>query len=164
MSTREAFEAAYEEHVDALFSYCAYKVSDREAARDLVQEAFMKTWSHIAGGGTVDNFKPFLYRILHNLIIDYYRKRKSLSLDALAEEGFDPGEDETGRLEAILDGTRAAALLRQLPEDYGSIVFMRYIQEMSLEEIAEATGLSKNAATVRVHRGLQKLKSLFNHE
>lgn len=164
MSTRQAFEAAYEEHVDALFSYCAFKVSDREVARDLVQETFTKTWLHLAQGGKIDTFKPFLYRTLRNCIIDHYRKKKSVSLDALAEDGFDPGEDTSERLLDSLDGTRAKALLGKLPEEYADIIYMRYIEEMSLEEIAQATGLTKNTAGVRVHRGLQKLKALFEHE
>ena len=160
----EKFKEAYDLHVDALFKYCSFKVSDRELAKDLVQETFMKTWSYVAGGGQVDSMKPFLFRTLGNLIIDHYRKKKSVSLDALAEDGFDPGEDETEALFDSLDGKRAAELIKDLPEEYSEVIFMRYIEEMSLDDIAAATGLTKNAATVRVHRGLQKLKTLFEHE
>ena len=160
----EQFKEAFDLYTDVLFKYASFKVSDREQAKDLVQETFMKTWVFMEGGGVVDSIKPFLFRTLGNLVIDYYRKRKTVSLDALAEDGFDPGEDDTEGLLEKMDGAIAAKLLTDLPPEYGDVIFMRYIESMSLDEIADATGLTKNAATVRVHRGLQKLKVLFEHE
>lgn len=165
MQERETqFEEAYELHVDALFTYCSFKVNDRETAKDLVQETFTKTWIFIAGGGTVDAMKPFLFRTLRNLIIDYYRKKKPVSLDSMTEDGFDPGADETEELFEKIDGARAVALLRELPADYGDILYMRYVEGLSLEEIAPVLGVTKNTATVRAHRGLKMLKKLFEHE
>jgi RNA polymerase sigma-70 factor, ECF subfamily len=160
----QEFRESFELHADALFKYCSFKVSERELATDLVQETFMKTWVFLTEGGTVDSMKPFLFRTLRNLIIDHYRRKKSVSLDALTEDGFDPGVDETEELFDKLDGTRVKDLLRDLPQEYGDIIFMRYVENMSLDEIAMATGLTKNTATVRIHRGLQKLKKLFEHE
>ena len=78
-----AYLAAFEENADALFRHASYRVSDRERARDLTQDTFLKTWDYLSGGGEIRNFKSFLYRTMHNLIIDEYRKKKSSSLDAL---------------------------------------------------------------------------------
>ncbi len=167
MNSREDdFLAAYHEYNDALFRYSYFKVSDREKAIDLVQECFTKTWSYLAGGGTINSFKPFLYRTLTNLIIDSYRQKKHASLDVLAEEGFDPGEDPSDDLINSLDGEKIIALLQKLPDEYRDVLFLRYVNEFSFTEIAKLTGETANALTVRAHRGLEKLKALIltHHE
>lgn len=151
-------------------------------ARDFVQDTFTKAWSNLAseksgkgggksgahGGKDIENMRAFLYRIAGNLIIDEYRRRGSRkpqeSLDDLHELGFDPGEDETDSWVDQIDGEEAIKLIAQVPEPYGDEVFMRYVQSLTLEEIAEMTGESENTISVRIHRGLIKLRKLFNHE
>ena len=160
---QEQFTESYNDYADLLFRHCLFKVSDRELAKDLVQESFMKTWGYLAEGKQIDSMKAFLFRTLNNLIIDEYRKRKTVSLEVLAEEGFDPPFDNTQSLLAHIDGARALSLIKGLPQEYRDVVFMRYVQEFSLEEIAEVTGESKNTLSVRIHRGLKKLKELFEH-
>jgi len=159
----QAFIRAYEEHADALFRYCSFKIHDRELAKDLLQEAFSKTWAYLAKGEEVGNLRAFLYRTLGNLIIDEYRKKKTSSLDALMDEGFDRSEDEPLSVEDRIDAASAMELLKKLPEGYGDVIFMKYVQELSLKEIAEITRQSENAVAVRIHRGLQKARKLFNH-
>lgn len=105
--------------------------------------------------------KNFLYHVLKELIIDEYRKHKSTSLDALMENGFEPKEDNSQRLINILDGKRAILLLAQLPEKYQKIMRMRYVQDLSLEEMALITGNSKKTLAVQVHRGLKKLREIY---
>ncbi|OHA20920.1 MAG: hypothetical protein A2849_01910 [Candidatus Taylorbacteria bacterium RIFCSPHIGHO2_01_FULL_51_15] len=158
------FIKAYEAHIDALFQYCLFKVSDRELAKDLVQETFMKTWIYMGNAKKIESMKAFLFRTLSNLIIDEYRKRKTISLDVLMEEGFNPANDVSERLLDALDGARAVKLLQLLPDEYSDVIFMRYMQEFSLDEIAVITGESKNILSVRIHRGVKKLKELYDRE
>ena len=160
------FTAAYEEHADALFRFSFFKLSDRELAQDTLQETFTKTWLFIAKGGKVDNFKAFLYRTMSNLIIDEYRKRKPIdSLETMGEDGgFEAPFDDTESWFNKADGERAMKLIGQIPDPYNEAVFMRYVEDLSLQEIAEITGETENAISVRVHRGLEKLKKLYNHE
>ena len=99
------------------------------------------------------------------MIIDEYRKRKpNDSLETLQEEGFEPSFDDTDRWMNVMDGTEALKLISQIPTPYGEAVFMRYVQELSLGEIADITGETENTIAVRIHRGLNKLRSLFYHE
>lgn len=163
MSNRQQqFIQAYGEYSDDLFRYCFFKLSDREQAKDLVQEAFMRVWNYLERGSEVANIKAFLYKILANLIIDEYRKRKpSDSLETLHESGFDPSFDDTDRWVDSIDGTQAIGLIREIPQPYGDAVFMRYVQELSLGEISQITGESENTIAVRIHRGLNKLRDLF---
>jgi RNA polymerase sigma-70 factor (ECF subfamily) len=158
---------AYEAHADALYRYCIFKLNDREKAKDLLQETFVRAWQYIAKDGIIDNAKAFLYKIMTNLVIDEYRRRMPPdSLETLREEeGFDPpSADDTDRWIDVIDGTQAVELIRNIPEPYGAAVFMRYVQELSLREIAEITGERENTIAVHIHRGLTKLRTIFNHE
>lgn len=152
---------AHKDYSKKLNAYAFFRLSSRAVSEDLVQETFKKTWSYLVKGGKVDVMKSFLYHVLKDLIIDEYRKKKSSSLDALMEKGFEPGEDNSQRLMNILDGKRAMLLISQLPEKYQKVMKMRYVQDMSFQEMSLITGQSKNTLTVQAHRGLKKLKELY---
>jgi RNA polymerase sigma-70 factor (ECF subfamily) len=161
---KEAFEQAYAEYADALFRYALLKVSDRETAKDVVQDTFKKTWEYIAAGNSITHWRTFLYTAASRLVIDHYRKKKTFSLDLLAESGFEPIDHHTVSPEIAIDGEQAIKLLGQLPPLYRDAVFMRYVDELSLSEIAVITGELENTLAVRIHRGLQKLKKIFPYE
>ena len=84
-SHEECFLAAFEEYSDALFRHASLRVSDRERSVDLVHDTFTTVWGYVRGGHEIEQFRPFLYKVLNNLIIDEYRKRKEASLDAILE-------------------------------------------------------------------------------
>lgn len=139
-----------------------FRVPDQTMSEDLVQETFMKTWRYLLKGGKIEIMKAFLYHVLNNLIIDEYRKPKTVSLDVLLEKGFEPSTDTTAQLFNVMDGKVALLLIHQLPKKYKKVMRMRYVQDLSLKEMSILTGQTKNAVTVQVHRGLKKLKLLYN--
>lgn len=164
---KKKFLEAYEQNADALFRYCFFSVSDRETAIDIVQSAFMKTWDHIADGGEVMNFKAFIYKTVKNMIIDFYRSKKTVSLDVLKEDdNFDPASDEdvAERGADRMDGKIAFDLLQKLPDEYREIIVLRLVDNLSFKEIAAMSDQTENAAAVRFHRGLKKVKDLFNRD
>ncbi len=124
----------------------------------------MKTWVYLLKGGEIDTMKAFLYHILNNLIIDEYRKSKTESLDALLEKGFEPRTETTEQLINMLDGENALTLISHLPPAYQKVMRMRYVQDLSLKEMAEITGQSRNTMAVQAHRGLEKLKILYENQ
>ncbi len=146
--------------------YAAHKLSDKEGGEDMVQNTYVKTWTYLAKGGKIDKMKSFLYHILNNLIVDEYRKRKhkTTSLEVLEENGFEPSAPESDNLFHHLDGKAAMLLIARLPESYRKVLKMRYVQDLSLKEMALLTGLSANTMAVQVHRGLAKLKVLYNRK
>ena len=141
-----------------------FKVNDHALSDDMVQDTFVKTWSYLVKGGKIDVMKAFLYHVLNNLIVDQYRKRKTVSLDVMLEQGFEPNMDETASLLQILDGKTALILIQRLPVAYQKVMRMRYVQDLSLKEMALITGQSRNAIAVQAHRGLEKLKLLYKQE
>ncbi len=152
---------AHRDYEKGLNLYAFFKVHDRAVSEDLVQETFVKTWSYLVKGGKIDIMKAFLYHILNHLIVDEYRKHKTVSLDILFEKGFEPSAGHAARLFNFLDGKAALLLIHKLPEKYQKVVRMRYVQDLSLKEISLITGQSKNTIAVQVHRGLEKLKTLY---
>ena len=140
-----------------------FKTSNHVIGEDLVQDTFIKTWSYLVKGGKIEIMKAFLYHVLNNLIIDQYRKHKTTSLDALAEKGFEPSENSSEKIINVLDGKAALLLIAHLPEAYQKVMRMRYAQDLSLEEMSLITGQTKNSIAVQIHRGLIKLKLLYNH-
>ncbi|MFN4181117.1 MAG: RNA polymerase sigma factor [Candidatus Paceibacteria bacterium] len=160
----ENFIRACEVHADALFRYSLFKVSDRDLAKDLVQETFLRAWNHVAEGKEIDNFKAFFYRVLGNMIIDEYRKKKTVSLESMTEDGFDIRVDEEERIADQIDGAIALEVLSKIPEKYREVIFMKYVQDFSNKEIAEMLGDSENAISVKIHRGIKKINEIFNEE
>jgi RNA polymerase sigma-70 factor (ECF subfamily) len=167
---QHTFEEAFEAYSDELFRHASIRLSDRERALELTQETFMKVWQYAQKGGQdIKSLRPFLYRTLRNLIIDEYRKHKAVSLEAMAERAQMDVEDymtpdESNTLEAAVgrhEGKRALAALKDLAEPYREAVVMRYIDGLSPQEIAKAIGESENVVSVRVHRGLKKLRAIL---
>ncbi|NCT01701.1 RNA polymerase sigma factor [Candidatus Parcubacteria bacterium] len=159
------FLKAFDEYNDVLFRHASLRINNREKAIDLVHDTFTKVWSYIRDGYAIDSFRPFLYKVLNNLIIDEYRKQKETSLDALLEiEGVDEGsfdelsESTVEQLAATIDGQKAFELLEQLPEQYRDVIIYRFIDQLGPKEISELIEESENVVSVRIHRGLKLLR------
>jgi RNA polymerase sigma-70 factor (ECF subfamily) len=153
---------AHHDYEKGLNLHAFFKTHDRATGEDLVQDTFMKTWGYLVRGGKIDVMKAFLYHVLNHLIVDEYRKHKTTSLDVLIEKGFEPSTGNSGRLFNVLDGKAALLLIQRLPLTYQKVIRMRYMQDLSLKEMSLITGQSKNTIAVQVHRGLEKLKLLYN--
>lgn len=158
----EILSKAHGEYEKGLNTYAYFKISNHQTGEDLVQDTFLKTWSYILKGGKINMMKPFLYHVLNNLIIDQYRKKKTVSLDTLSEKGFEPSEDKKDTLIDMLDGRELMSLIKELPIKYRVLMDMRYIKDFSIEEISENTKQSKATVAVQLHRGLKILKILCN--
>lgn len=160
-----AFLDMYEQNADALFRHCMIRVRDREQAKDIVQEAFARTWLYLSEGKHVDHLRAFIYRVANNLIIDGARRKKSSSLDALIDdEGFEPRDEDAKNPEIVPQTREAMALLRSLDEIYRTVITMRFIDEMSPKEIARVLGVSENVVSVRIHRGIERLGKLMQRD
>ncbi len=159
------FLKAFDEYNDALFRHAFLRISNREKAVDLVHDTFTKVWAYLKNGYEIDNFRPFLYKVLNNLIIDEYRRRKESSLDALLEmEGVDEGsfseltESTAEALAATIDGKKAFELLERLPDQYREVIILRFVDQLGPREISELIEESENVVSVRIHRGLKMLR------
>lgn len=151
---------AYDAHSDAIFRHCFFRVYDREKAREMMQDVFMKTWEYIVQGKKIDNLRAFLYRVANNMVIDWSRKKKETSLDAMMDEGFEPVGLGVKQTTLAAEAGQMIDLLDQLDEKYRDAVRMRYLDELSPKEIAHVLGETENVVSVRIHRGLAQLRAI----
>jgi len=129
----------------------------------------MKTWIHMSNNDQIENIRAFLYKVAGNLVIDEYRKRnrmeyKTESLDKLHEDGFEPSQsvDVSDSFIDRMDGLQVMELVRDLPEMYANVLFMKYTEELSISEIAESAGVSENVVSVRLNRAMSKLRNVLD--
>lgn len=158
---KREFLESYQNYSDAIFRHLYFRILDRELAKELMQETFMKTWQYVVDGKKIDNIRALLYRIANNLIIDHIRKKKETSLDSLLEKGFQPSKNEENSVKDRIDMDIVVKLIDHLPPKYHHVIVMRYVDDLSIEEIANILGESKNSVSVQINRGLKQLKVFF---
>jgi RNA polymerase sigma-70 factor (ECF subfamily) len=155
------FLEGYDAYSDALFRFAYFQVSDREVAKDIVQDVFMETWKCVADGGEIQNMRAYLYRVARNRIIDHYRKHKTQSLDMIQENGVDFGDERGGvAAEAQTEASHMLRLLDKVDQKYREPVLLRYMEGMEVKKVAEILGETEGNTSVLVHRGLEQLKKL----
>ena len=164
--TEQAFISAYDEYADAIFRHCFFRVSDRERAKELSQEVFVRAWEYLKkhNDEEVVNMQALLYHIARNLIIDEYRGRKkqSISLDVLNEEdGFDPPDDSHTEIIRASEMGEVKKAMEELPDHFREVLLLRYVDDMGVKDIAELLEEKENAISVRIHRGIAELRKIL---
>lgn len=160
-ATKEDFLAAYDAHADAIYKHCYFRLFNADRARELMQETFLRVWEQVNKGTEIKNIRAFLYCIATNLVIDETRKKKTDSLDALEEKGFNPSVTTEDKIFDQIDFQKIKLVLGQMDETYRDVIIMRYLEDLSITEIADALEISHNVVSVRLHRGLKELKKLL---
>lgn len=157
----QEFLHAYDSYSNAIFRHLYFRIGDREKAKDLMQETFMRTWEYMTHEKPIENIRAFLYRTAHHLMVDEFRKKKTVSLDQLMEdENFQPAAEQED-LGHKIDAHRMLHLLEKLEDGERNILLMRYIDDFSPQEIAESLGATANIISVRLNRALHKLRTLY---
>lgn len=157
---REAeFLACYDAQADALFRHILLRVRDRDVAKDLTQEAFCRVWKYLAEGNEIANLRAFLYQTARNCIIDGARKRTTDSLDAILDAGAEfATEGSEGVADRRAEVREALAALAALDEPYRETLTLRFVDDFAPKEIAGMLGVSENVVSVRINRGLEKIR------
>jgi len=158
------FLQAYEQYADAIFRHCYFRVSDEDKAKDLTQDTFLKTWDYIAQGKEIGNMRAFLYRVASNLIVDSYRNKKPVSsIEDLQEKGVELRHNTKEPLETRIEAKEVIEVIGKLEPKYKNAFLMRYVDELSVKEIAEVLGETENTVSVHIHRASEQARQLLNH-
>ena len=167
----DAFDTLLARYQQKIYSYILFLVHDDEVADDLFQETFMKAIVTIRQGRYVESgrFSAWLTRIAHNLVIDKYRQDRNsnvISNDASDADLFNDVSlsDITVEMKMITEQslTDVGRLLKELPDNQKEVLYMRFYQDLSFKEIADATGVSINTALGRMRYGLINLRKLVS--
>ena len=164
-----AFDVLLSRYQQKLYSYILFLVHNEDTANDLFQETFVKAIVTIQQGRYVESgkFSAWLTRIAHNLIIDKYRQDKNANLISNDNDECDifnnaALSDITVEMKIIKEQSLADVerLVKELPAVQQEVVYMRFYQNLSFKEIAEATGVSINTALGRMRYGLINLRRM----
>ena len=170
---REAVSQLLGRHTRRVRDYVRMLVKDNDVADDLTQEVLIKVVKVLDEGRYTDKgrFLPWVLRIAHNRVLDYFRAQKQVKAVSESSAGFDilgskdlavPSIEED-----IIDEQRAEevrALIEKLPEEQREVVKMRYYDGLSFKEIAEHTGVSINTALGRMRYALINLRQLIKEK
>jgi RNA polymerase sigma-70 factor (ECF subfamily) len=155
-----AFEELYRRHKGGLFRFVLRSVRERALAEELYQEIWMRAIEARGRYEVQAKFTTWLYTIAHNRLVDYWRKKglQVVSLDAEGELPANPGFEPQGILEATQGLERFARALEHLPLAQREAFLLHHEAEMSVAEIARATGSNEEAAKSRLRYATAKLK------
>ena len=164
-----SLEILIKRHKQRVYSFIYSKVYDRDIAEDVFQDTFIKVIRTLKRGkyNEEGKFLPWVMRIAHNLVIDYFRKNNRM-----------PKFDNTGEFSifSVLSDTSLNAekalikdqvetdvrrLIEELPDDQKEVLMMRMYQDMSFKEISERTGVSINTALGRMRYALINMRKVI---
>ena len=156
-------------HKSKIYTSIYLLVKDQYLAEDIFQDAFIKVINTLRTGkyNEEGKFLPWVMRIAHNLVIDYFRREKRAPVITSAD-GTDvfntlqfleeSAEDRILREQTHMD---LRAMIRLLPEDQKEVLIMRHYADLSFKEIADLTGVSINTALGRMRYALSNLRKMM---
>ncbi len=164
----KALEALINRHNQRISSFIYSKVLDRDVAEDIFQDTFIKVIKTLKRGAYSEEgkFLPWVMRIAHNLIIDYFRKNKRMPKFEGSDDFniFSVIKDEKLNVEKQIIKNQIESdltlLIDELPEDQREVLIMRIYKDMSFKEISENTGVSINTALGRMRYALINLRKI----
>ncbi len=167
--SNEAFDTLLNRHRDRVYAYIFHIVKNQEVADDIFQETFVKIIMTIKQGRYVETgkFGAWVTRIARNLVIDYFRQEKSENLVSIDNDDVDflnrrdlcdsTIEDNLVQHQICADIRK---LIHSLPTSQRNVIEMRFYQNMSFKEIADATNVSINTALGRMRYALMHIRKL----
>ena len=168
---KEAFIRVYDENVDDIHRFVYFKIGSREEANDLTSMIFLKAWNHIQNKTLEDakTLRALLYKIARNAIVDYYRETGNKITASLDDEEnkidvVDESDNPQEKIDRAADLELIKSKLPLLKEEYREIIIMRFINDLSIEEIAEISEKSNGNVRVILHRALTALRELVEQD
>ena len=158
----EAFAQLYEEYFDKIYRYVALRIGDRMEAEDLTQQVFLnaiKAISSFRWKGVP--FSAWLFRIAHNQVVDYLRKKKKRVSIPLEESLVASDDDPQLILERKLNIEQLTSATRKLTLAQQEVVSLRFAGEMSVAQVAKVMGRSEGAVKALQHSAIVALREVL---
>jgi RNA polymerase sigma-70 factor (ECF subfamily) len=154
-----ALAQLYEENFDRIYRYIVLKIGDRIEAEDMTQQVFLNALKSISSFKWKGMpFSAWLFRIAHNQVVDYYRKKSKRATvpleDSLAAGGSDPEQVAEQKVEM----EQLAQATKRLTQAQQEVISLRFAGEMSVAEVAKAMGRSEGAVKALQHSAIVALR------
>ena len=160
---KEAFGSLYKRHLDSIYRYVFFRVrKDQKVAEDITQSVFFRALEKI---DTFDEegvgFRPWIYKIAHNSVIDYYRKYKNQT--GLTETLIDESQNVEEKTLKDFEVQNVLNALDLLSDEQRQVIIMRFVSGLSGKETAKALGKNEEAIRSMQYRALKTLRKILNN-
>jgi len=161
----EAFGILIERYEAKLKRYARKFLNYQDEIEDLVQDVFIKSYTHIQSFDTSQRFSPWLYRVAHNTFVNELKRKQRAGFIFFDADTILPylQAQETADEEALSTELRGEldSLLIELPDKYKEVVILYYFEELSYQEISEVLQIPVTTVGVRMNRGRTKLRACY---
>ncbi|MBC5635365.1 RNA polymerase sigma factor [Ornithinibacillus hominis] len=155
----------YESYHHEIFSFIFIMIGERQQAKDLMQDTFVKAFIHLQDFRGDASAKTWLYRIARNVAIDFLRRKKPISYYL---DYYSPIRSKQPTPEEILqlneNKQQLYQALSQLRKGYRDVIILRKIQELSIKETAAILAWKESKVKTMLHRGLEALRGELEKE
>ena len=162
---KKAFGLLYDHYLPKIYRFIFLKVTNKAEAEDLVHEVFLSAWQNIHNY-RYEGFplSSWLYQIAKNAVIDFYRtSKRNLQIEMVDENLLKINSRDSENLDTNLELEKIKMVISSLKPDYQDVLIMRFVEDLSHEEIAAAIGKSEGAVRLIQHRAIQELKSIYEN-
>jgi len=161
-----AFGLLYDYYVPKIYRFVFLKTGNKAEAEDLVHEVFLSAWQNVYRYRHQGfPFSSWLYQIARNAVIDHYRtSKKNLPIEEVDEELVKVNALYQEKLDFDLELEKLKKNISLLKPEYQDVLIMRFIEDLSQEEIAAAMNKSEGAVRLIQHRALKELKAAYHGE
>ena len=155
---RDAFRHLVERYKDVLYGTACLMTGSRAHAEDHVQEAMLSAWRGIRGFRKGLPFKPWLVRILVNVVLSQRRRRLVATISLGEEDWPEEGTDMAEAVAAKEDRQAVRRALAGLSAEHRQVIVLRYFAELTVTEVAQSLQVREGTVKSRLHRALGSLK------
>jgi len=155
---QEAFAQLYEEHFDKIYRYVTFKIGNETEAEDVTQQVFLNSLQSISSfRWTGTSFSAWLFRIAHNQIVDYWRKKKHATVE-LDESVVSDRDDPAQATEDKLDVEKLLQAAAKLTKAQQEVISLRFTSDLPIAEVARIMGKSEGAIKALQHSAIIGLR------
>ena len=162
---QEAFAQLYEANFDKIYRYVALRIGNKTEAEDVTQQVFinaLKSISSFKWKGVP--FSAWLFRIAHNQMVDYLRKKTRQATAPLDESLVSHDDNPQLAVERKLDIEQLGAATRYLTKAQREVISLRFAGELSIAEVAKVMGKSQGAVKALQHSAIVALRKALSVE
>ena len=160
---KEAFAQLYESHFDKIYRYVVLRVGNKTEAEDVTQQVFLNALRSISSFRWKGiPFSGWLFRIAHNLVVDYMRKEKKHATTPLDESMVSVDRSPQLMAEDRLDVEQLISATKRLTAAQSEVISLRFAGELSVAEVAKVMGKSEGAVKALQHSAIVALRKALS--
>jgi len=161
----DAFGELYTIHLDAIYRYIYYRINNAQDAEDLTEHTFLKAYEALPDYQQKGKpFSSWLYRIAHNVVVDYHRLNKDNIISIEETHDIELGQKQTSTLQEIVNVEEVQTLaegISQLSSEQQQVIILRFLEGFSHKEVSQILDKNEGACRMIQYRALLTLQQIL---